>query len=224
MKDFLRKNWLQLLILLMGISGLHLLLKDFGYAKILSDIRGLGVDFIPVVLWFLLPFGFQALGWRILVLSWRAATLPYLFLVSIVAFAWNTHPRWRLLLAGNRDEFHARPSAALARWPESGVFAGRDLRSGGTWVGIDRRGRMAVVTNVRDGFAQAHTGPSRGALPLAFLAGAADAAATTVIAIEHALTYRVPTVLAIPYDVAARDAGPVPEAPEPRLPGPLTPN
>ncbi|MFB8145616.1 thiamine pyrophosphate-binding protein [Microbacterium sp. NPDC056003] len=56
-----------------------------------------------------------------------------------------------------------------------------------------------------------------------YTVGRADAAATTVIAIEHALTYRVPTVLAIPYDVAARDAGPVPEAPEPRLPGPLTP-
>ncbi|WP_127476777.1 thiamine pyrophosphate-binding protein [Microbacterium sulfonylureivorans] len=56
-----------------------------------------------------------------------------------------------------------------------------------------------------------------------YTVGRADAAATTVIAIEHALTYRVPTVLAIPYDVAARDAGPVPEAPEPRIPGPLTP-
>lgn len=53
--------------------------------------------------------------------------------------------------------------------------------------------------------------------------GRADAAATTVIAVEHALTYRVPTVLAIPYDVAARDAGPLPEAPEPRLPQPLSP-
>ncbi|WP_194411869.1 thiamine pyrophosphate-binding protein [Microbacterium cremeum] len=54
-----------------------------------------------------------------------------------------------------------------------------------------------------------------------YTVGRADAAATTVIAIEHALTYRVPTVLAIPYDVAARDAGPVPEAPDPRLPAPL---
>lgn len=56
-----------------------------------------------------------------------------------------------------------------------------------------------------------------------YTVGRADAAATTVIAIEHALTYRVPTVLAIPYDVAARDAGPVPEAPEPRVPGSLVP-
>jgi thiamine pyrophosphate-dependent acetolactate synthase large subunit-like protein len=44
-----------------------------------------------------------------------------------------------------------------------------------------------------------------------YTVGRTDAAATTVIAIEHALTYRVPTVLAIPYDVAARDAGALPE-------------
>ena len=56
-----------------------------------------------------------------------------------------------------------------------------------------------------------------------YTVGRADAAATTIIAIEHALTYRVPTVLAIPYDVAARDAGPLPEAPEPRLPAPMVP-
>ncbi|USQ75517.1 thiamine pyrophosphate-binding protein [Ornithinimicrobium cryptoxanthini] len=56
-----------------------------------------------------------------------------------------------------------------------------------------------------------------------YTVGRTDAAATTVIAIEHALTYRVPTVLAIPYDVATLDVGPVPEAPEPRLPGRLTP-
>ncbi|MFD5224770.1 thiamine pyrophosphate-binding protein [Microbacterium sp. NPDC058342] len=54
-----------------------------------------------------------------------------------------------------------------------------------------------------------------------YTTGRADAAATTVIAIEHALTYRVPVVLAIPYDVAALEAGPVPEAPAPRTPVPL---
>ncbi|MFF7291816.1 thiamine pyrophosphate-binding protein [Microbacterium sp. NPDC008134] len=56
-----------------------------------------------------------------------------------------------------------------------------------------------------------------------YTVGRADAAATTVIAIEHALTYRVPVVLAIPYDVAALEAGPVPAAPEPRVPAPLAP-
>lgn len=56
-----------------------------------------------------------------------------------------------------------------------------------------------------------------------YTVGRADAAATTIIAIEHALTYRVPVVLAIPYDVAAVEAGPVPTAPAPRVPAPLVP-
>ncbi|NMR20102.1 thiamine pyrophosphate-binding protein [Cellulomonas fimi] len=56
-----------------------------------------------------------------------------------------------------------------------------------------------------------------------YTVGRADAAATTVIAVEHALTYRVPTVLALPYDVAALDAGPVPETLPPYLPQPLAP-
>ena len=56
-----------------------------------------------------------------------------------------------------------------------------------------------------------------------YTVGRADAAATTVIAVEHALTYRVPVVLAIPYDVAALEAGDVPEAPSPRVPAPLAP-
>ena len=99
--------------------------------------------------------------------------------MCVVALAWNAHPRWRLLLAGNRDEFHARPTAALAPWPGMGLLAGRDLQSGGTWVGLDRRGRVAVVTNVRDGIPPPHDGPSRGALPVSFLDGAADAASMT---------------------------------------------
>ena len=57
-----------------------------------------------------------------------------------------------------------------------------------------------------------------------YTVGRTDAAATTVIAIEHALSYRVPTVLAIPYDVARLEAGPVPAAQEPRLPVPAAPS
>lgn len=95
--------------------------------------------------------------------------------MCLVAFAWNVHPRWRLVLAGNRDEFHGRPTAPLATWPDSEILAGRDLRSGGTWVGLGRRGRVAVITNVRDGLAPAFIGPSRGALPVEFLHGDAPA-------------------------------------------------
>ncbi|MFT3763128.1 MAG: NRDE family protein [Pseudoxanthomonas sp.] len=94
--------------------------------------------------------------------------------MCLVALAWKVHPRWRLLLAGNRDELHARPTAPLARWPGSGIRAGRDLQSGGTWAGIDGCGRCAVVTNVRDPLA-ARAGPSRGQLPVGFLESQADA-------------------------------------------------
>lgn len=91
--------------------------------------------------------------------------------MCLVALAWNVHPRWRLVVAGNRDEQHARPTAPLARWPEMPVLAGRDLRSGGTWMGLGPDGRVAVVTNVRNGLPQPFDGPSRGALPTAFLGG-----------------------------------------------------
>ncbi|UOQ89934.1 thiamine pyrophosphate-binding protein [Agromyces endophyticus] len=56
-----------------------------------------------------------------------------------------------------------------------------------------------------------------------YTVGRTDAAATTVIAVEHALNYRVPVVLAIPYDVASVEAGPLVEAPAPRHPAPLAP-
>jgi len=97
--------------------------------------------------------------------------------MCLLALAWKTHPRWQLVMAGNRDEFHARPTAPLAAWPapDRGVLAGRDLRSGGTWAGVGAGGRMAVVTNVRDPLAR-QTGPSRGALVADYLRDAAPAA------------------------------------------------
>lgn len=79
-------------------------------------------------------------------------------------------------MTGNRDEFHARPTAALAPWQdEPSIIGGRDLRSGGGWAGVGGTGRMAVVTNVRDPLA-AQAGPSRGALVADFLRGREAAA------------------------------------------------
>ncbi|MCD9085969.1 NRDE family protein [Stenotrophomonas sp. SY1] len=96
--------------------------------------------------------------------------------MCLVTFAWKCHPRWRLFMAGNRDEFHARPTAPLQRWPAplAGVIAGRDLRSGGSWMGVNTLGHAAVVTNVRDPTAPSG-GPSRGELIAGYLGGTQDA-------------------------------------------------
>ncbi|BAV64173.1 NRDE family protein [Sphingobium cloacae] len=68
--------------------------------------------------------------------------------MCIMAMAWHAHPRWRLLLIGNRDELHARPAAPLDRWKvPPHLIAGRDLQSGGTWLGVSEEGRCAIVTN-----------------------------------------------------------------------------
>jgi len=71
--------------------------------------------------------------------------------MCLIAFALDVHPLYRLILAGNRDEFHARPTIPLARWNDvPDVLAGRDLEAGGTWMGVSTRGRACVVTNVRE--------------------------------------------------------------------------
>jgi uncharacterized protein with NRDE domain len=95
--------------------------------------------------------------------------------MCVLAFAWQAHPRWRLLLAGNRDEYHARPAQPLERWKTpSHLLAGRDLKSGGTWLGVSEQGRFAVVTNLR-GYAPPDPDlASRGALVTDYLAGAGD--------------------------------------------------
>lgn len=86
--------------------------------------------------------------------------------MCLIVFDWRPGTAAVLRLAANRDEFHDRPSAALATWDDApGVLGGRDLRAGGTWLAVHERGRLAAVTNVRDPELEAPTdGPSRGAL------------------------------------------------------------
>ena len=109
--------------------------------------------------------------------------------MCLIAFAWQTHPRWRLVLAGNRDEFHARPSAPLARWDDGVVIGGRDLEAGGTWLGVTDAGRCCVVTNVRDP-RDPQLGVSRGLLATDYLKGVAGADAHARALQEIAADYR----------------------------------
>jgi uncharacterized protein with NRDE domain len=92
--------------------------------------------------------------------------------MCVLAFAWRAHPRWPLIVAGNRDEFHARPARALARWDQPDhLLAGQDLQSGGSWLGVSERGRFAVVTNLRGYGPPAPDRPSRGILLADVLSG-----------------------------------------------------
>ena len=91
--------------------------------------------------------------------------------MCLLVFAWRVHPDYPLVLAGNRDEFHARPAAPAGWWTEpDGVLAGRDLEAGGTWLGVHREGRFAVVTNFREAPEKTSGLRSRGELVVDFLA------------------------------------------------------
>lgn len=106
--------------------------------------------------------------------------------MCLIALALDAHPRFPLVIAANRDEFEARPSAPPQAWPacegQGPWFGGRDLQAGGSWMALDARGRLALLTNVRHPAARGGGGPSRGALPLAWLA---QPAATPAEALAH---------------------------------------
>ncbi len=90
--------------------------------------------------------------------------------MCLIIFAHRVADRFPLLLAANRDEFHARPTAASAFWGDRpDLLAGRDLEQGGTWMGITRSGRFAAVTNFRDPSRTAPAPRSRGELTLNYL-------------------------------------------------------
>lgn len=95
--------------------------------------------------------------------------------MCLIAFAWRAHPRYELIVAANRDEFHRRPTAAAGFWPEAPqLLAGRDQQQGGSWCGITRQGRIAAVTNYRDPSLPELGKRSRGHLVRDFLLGSED--------------------------------------------------
>lgn len=92
--------------------------------------------------------------------------------MCLILLAWRAHPDYPLVVAANRDEFFARPTAKAAAWPDArGVLAGRDLQAGGTWLGIGPGGRFAALTNFRDPASQRPDAASRGGLVAGFLTG-----------------------------------------------------
>lgn len=95
--------------------------------------------------------------------------------MCLLLLALDVVPGRPVLLLGNRDEFHGRASAAAAAWPDlPGVFGGRDLEAGGSWLALHESGRFAAVTNIR--LLNAQRGPrSRGDLVRDFVAGTMSA-------------------------------------------------
>lgn len=92
--------------------------------------------------------------------------------MCLILFAHGVHPAWPLVVAANRDEFHARPAAPAGWWAERrGVLAGRDLEAGGTWLGLGASGRFAAVTNFTEAPPEPVPPRSRGDLVADFLAG-----------------------------------------------------
>jgi uncharacterized protein with NRDE domain len=92
--------------------------------------------------------------------------------MCLILLAYRSHPDYPLILAANRDEFYDRPTAPAQFWSEAPrLLAGRDLRRGGTWLGVTRDGRWAAVTNFRETARTMTGGRSRGELVKGFLAG-----------------------------------------------------
>lgn len=94
--------------------------------------------------------------------------------MCLLVLAWQSHPRFRLVVAANRDEFHARPSLPLAPWSDvDGLIGGRDAQANGAWLAVDRLHRFGIVTNFRDFGRRRRSAPSRGGLIPGFLGGTA---------------------------------------------------
>jgi len=90
--------------------------------------------------------------------------------MCLILIGWQSHPDFPLVIAANRDEFYARRTRPAAWWGQSvSLLAGRDEEAGGTWLGINRRGRVALLTNVRAPQERNARAPSRGLLVLAAL-------------------------------------------------------
>ncbi len=92
--------------------------------------------------------------------------------MCLVVVSLEASERYSLIFCANRDERHARPSAAAGWWQDHPrVLGGRDLVAGGSWLALDRAGRLAAVTNFRT--VDATAAPrSRGELVAGYVTGA----------------------------------------------------
>jgi len=95
--------------------------------------------------------------------------------MCLILLSYDMHPKYRVVLAANRDEYYNRPTAPISfhdDFPD--ILGGRDLKHHGMWLGITRFGRFAAITNFRDPGSNISNAPSRGFLVRDFLTGKAS--------------------------------------------------
>ncbi|PAU94457.1 hypothetical protein CK503_06570 [Aliifodinibius salipaludis] len=90
--------------------------------------------------------------------------------MCLIVFSYKQHPQYPLIFAANRDEHYERPSRAAQFWDENpNILAGKDLKAGGTWMGVNKQGEFSAITNYRDPDIKKENPPSRGKLVIDFL-------------------------------------------------------
>lgn len=95
--------------------------------------------------------------------------------MCLIFISINQHPRYKLVVAANRDEFYNRKTAAAHFWEDApDILGGRDLEAGGTWLGVNKNGKISMITNYRDPLNINPAAPSRGKLVSDFLDNGAD--------------------------------------------------
>ncbi len=90
--------------------------------------------------------------------------------MCLLLISYQSHPKYKLIVAANRDEFYNRPAEPAKFWKDHpSLLAGRDLQGGGTWLGVTKQGRFAAITNYRDMKNLKSDAPSRGELVTSYL-------------------------------------------------------
>lgn len=71
--------------------------------------------------------------------------------MCLISIAYQCHPKYKLILLANRDEFYQRPTKEAHWWDEDNtVFGGKDLQAGGSWLAVSKNGKIGAITNFRN--------------------------------------------------------------------------
>lgn len=110
--------------------------------------------------------------------------------MCLIVFGYKAHKKYPLILAGNRDEFYDRPAKNAHFWNTNPpVLAGKDLKAGGTWLGVSDKGELGAITNYRDLTNPTKGEKSRGAIIPEFLNRENDLQKALEPFIEHGELY-----------------------------------